>query len=76
MVIRGGVIIASQINLSEAIITKQVPEAQLARSARASLTEQDTNASGRYKNRRFSFINQVVKTSSPDTFSVIQINLT
>ncbi len=60
MVMRDGVIIASQIDLSEAIITKQVPEAPLARSARASLTEQDTNASGRYKNCRFSFINQAL----------------
>ena len=76
MVMRGGVIIASQIDLSEAVITKQVPETQLTRSARASLTEQDTNASGRYKNRRFSFINQVFKPFSSDTFSVIQINLT
>ena len=60
MVMRDGVIIASQIDLSEAIITKQVPEAPLACSARASLTEQDANASDRYKNCRFSFINQVL----------------
>ena len=61
MVMRGEVIIASPIDLSEAIITKQVSEAQLARSARASLTEQDTKVSGRYKNCCFPFINQSLK---------------
>ena len=43
MVMRSGVNIASQIDLSEAIITKQVPEAKLL-SAKAKLTEQDTKS--------------------------------
>ena len=60
MVMRRGVIIASQIDLSEAMITQQVTDAQLLSGfvKAREITKLDTNTSGRYKNLPFCFIYQ------------------